>query len=83
MELFEALRKRRAVRDFTEQAIPDDILMKLAYAARRAPTGGNTPYRRILVVNDRKRIRLIKQVSGHPRPTDSPHRDLHGPGGDP
>jgi len=63
MELFEALRKRRAVRDFTEQAIPDDILMKLAYAARRAPTGGNTPYRRILVVNDRKRIRLIKQVS--------------------
>ncbi len=63
MELFEALKERRAVRDFTEQVIPDDLLMRLAYAARRAPTGGNTPYRRILVVNDRKTIRLIKQVS--------------------
>ncbi len=63
MELFEALKRRRAVRDFTNQPVPDVALKKLAYAARRAPTGGNTPYRRILVVKDSKTIRLIKQVS--------------------
>lgn len=63
MELFEALRKRRAVRDFKTDPLPDDIMRKLVYAARRAPTGGNTPYRRILVVKDSKTIRLIKQVS--------------------
>ena len=63
MELFEALKRRRAVREFTSEPVPDEVLKKLAYAARRAPTGGNTPYRRILVVKDDKTIRLIKQVS--------------------
>ncbi len=63
MEFFEALKKRRAVRDFTTEPIPDDLLKKLARAARRAPTGGNTPYRRVLVVKDRKTIRMVRQVS--------------------
>lgn len=63
MQLFESLKKRKAVRDFTSAPLSDDILKKLVYAARRAPTGGNTPYRRILVVKDWKTIRLIKQVS--------------------
>jgi len=63
MELFESLKRRRAVRDFTSTAIPDDILTKLVYAARRAPTGANAPYRRILVVKDQRTISLVKQVS--------------------
>jgi len=63
MEFFEALKNRRAIRDFAAEPVPDELLRKLAYAARRAPTGGNTPYRRILIVRDRKTIRLIKQVS--------------------
>lgn len=63
MELFESLKRRRAVRDFTQEPLSDDVLKKLVYAARRAPTGGNTPYRRILVVKDWKTIRLVKQVS--------------------
>jgi nitroreductase len=63
MELFDALRRRRAVRDFTQELLPDQVLWKLVYAARRAPTGGNTPYRRILVVRDPKTVRLVKQVS--------------------
>jgi nitroreductase len=63
MELFESLKKRKAVRDFTAVPVPEGILKKLVYAARRAPTAGNAPYRRILVVNDPATIRLVKQVS--------------------
>jgi nitroreductase len=63
MEVFEALKKRRAIRDFGPEPLNDDDLKKLVYAARRAPTGGNTPYRRIMVVRDPKTIRLIRQVS--------------------
>ncbi|HUK51589.1 MAG TPA: nitroreductase family protein [Terriglobales bacterium] len=63
MEFLDVLKKRRATRDFSEKPIQEETLWNLAHAARRAPTGGNTPYRRIMVVNDMKTIRLIKQVS--------------------
>ena len=63
MELFESLKRRRAVRDFAGSAIPDDTLKKLVYAARRAPTAANAPYRRVLLVRDPRTISLVKQVS--------------------
>ena len=62
MEVFEALKKRRAVRHFKPDTIPEEVLRKLVYAARRAPTGGNVPYRRTMVVNDQKTIALLKHV---------------------
>jgi len=62
-ELFEALRKRRSIRDFNSDEVPDEVLRKLVYAANRAPTGGNASYRRVVVVRDMKMIELIKQVS--------------------
>lgn len=48
---------------FTNDAIPDEILKRLAKAAHKAPTGSNTPYRRVMIVTDRKRLRLLKQLS--------------------
>lgn len=63
MDVFESLKKRVAVRHFKADPIPEEDLRKLVYAARRAPTGGNTPYRRTMVVTDKKTIRLLKQVS--------------------
>ena len=63
MELFESFKKRRAVRDFAPVPISEETLKRLVYAARRAPTASNAPYRRILVVKDLTTIKLIKQVS--------------------
>jgi len=63
MELVDAIQKRTAIRDYTDDAIPDEILKQLIKAAHKAPTGGNTPYRRIMMVTDRKRLRLLKQLS--------------------
>ncbi len=63
MDVFDALRKRRAIRSFTKQQMDEGILRKLVYAAHRAPTGGNAPYRRVMVVSDEKTIRILRQVS--------------------
>lgn len=63
MDVFEALKKRRAVRHFKPDSISKEFLERLIYAAHRAPTGGNTPYRRLLVVTDRKIIRLMKHIA--------------------
>jgi nitroreductase len=63
LELSAALKARRATRYFSERAIEDDLLWKLAEAAHRAPTAGNTPYRRVMIVKDQKVIRVLRQVS--------------------
>jgi nitroreductase len=61
--LFETLRKRRACRHFEPRPVPDQILEKLAYAAHRAPTGGNTPYRFVIVVKDPVKLKMLKLVA--------------------
>jgi len=63
LELSTALKARRAIRYFSKRPIEDELLRKLATAAHRAPTAGNSPYRRVMIVNDEKVIRVLRQVS--------------------
>lgn len=52
MELQQALRTTGAVRDFSPDAVPDDVLFGLLDAARFAPNGGNRQAWRVIVVRD-------------------------------
>jgi len=61
--LFDVLKKRRACRDFDPKQVPDEILNKIVYAAHRAPTGGNIPYRFVIMVKDPRQLKLLKMVS--------------------
>ena len=61
--LFETMKKRYACRHFEPRPVPDDLLEKLAYAAHRAPTGGNTPYRFVVIVKDPIKLKMLKLVS--------------------
>jgi nitroreductase len=61
--LFEALRRRRMHRAFTDQAVEDEQLEQLAWAASRAPMGGNQLMRRIIVVTDPRRVRALRSVT--------------------
>lgn len=61
--LFDLLRKRHACRHFEHRPVPDGILEKLVYAAHRAPTAGNAPYRFVIVVKDPTTLRMIRLVS--------------------
>ena len=41
MDLFEAIEKRASVRAFTPTEVPEEHLLKIVDAGRRAPSGGN------------------------------------------
>lgn len=60
---FALLKKRHACRHFEPRPVPDKVLERLAYAAHRAPTGGNTPYRFVIVVKDPAQLKMLKLVS--------------------
>jgi len=62
-DLFEVLKKRRACRIFLPKPIPAEVLDKVVYAAHRAPTGGNIPYRFVIVVKEPDQLRMLKAVS--------------------
>src|SRR4051812_38469866 len=63
MELAEALRRRRSVRRYLPDPVPEEVLERLVAAANRAPTASNVPYREILVVDDARIVAAIRQIS--------------------
>ena len=62
-DLFELLKKRRACRSFIPKPIPANDLDKIIYAGHRAPTGGNIPYRFLILVQDPDKLKMLKTVA--------------------
>jgi nitroreductase len=52
MELHDALRSTGAVRDFTPDPVPDEVVYQLLDTARFAPNGGNRQAWHVIVVRD-------------------------------
>jgi nitroreductase len=52
MELSQALRSTGAVREFTGEPVPDDVVFRLLDTARFAPNGGNRQAWHVIVVRD-------------------------------
>jgi nitroreductase len=81
MQVFEAVRKRRSVRRFKQDAIPLETLRKLVDAARVAPSAANLqPLRYIIVTNPDLRRELFPALrwagyiapDGDPPPGEEP-----------
>jgi nitroreductase len=53
MELYDVMHSTAAVREFTTDPVPDEILVRILDHARFAPSGGNRQGWRVLVVRDR------------------------------
>jgi nitroreductase len=61
MELDEILRTTGAVREFTDEPVPDEVLHRILDTARFAPSGGNRQGAHVTVVRDRaSRERLVE-----------------------
>ena len=57
MDLYEAIRKRRMIRAYDPgRPVPDDVLLRVLDAARRAPAAGNSAQVDLLVVDDPERF---------------------------
>ena len=52
MELYEVMRTTSAVRHFTNDPLPDEILYTILDNARFAPSGGNRQGTRIVIIRD-------------------------------
>jgi nitroreductase len=53
MELYDVMRSNAAVREFTNDPLPDDVLGRILDNARFAPTGGNRQGVRVVVLRDK------------------------------
>ena len=53
MELYEVMRSTAAIREFTDDPLPDDVLATILDNARFAPSGGNRQGAHLVLVTDR------------------------------
>ncbi len=63
MELFEAIRKRRSIRQFTSQTVSDDYVNKILEAAILAPSAGNLQSCHFIVVRNKKLIENLSRAA--------------------
>lgn len=88
MELYEVMRTTAAVRKFTDDPLPDEVLHRILDSARFAPSGGNRQGTRVVVVRDRAtRERLaglnepaVRRYVAQSRAGESPWNPVHPPG---
>ena len=64
MELMEAIRTRRAVRDYEDRPVPEDKLRRVLEAARLAPSASNRQRWKFVVVRDLERRRALSRAAG-------------------
>ena len=53
MDLYDVMRTTGAVRRFTDDPLPDDVLERILDNSRFAPSGGNRQGAHVIVVRDR------------------------------
>ncbi|MEQ8187761.1 MAG: nitroreductase family protein [Candidatus Eremiobacterota bacterium] len=63
MELFEAIRKRRSIRQFTSEYVPDDYVNKILEAAILAPSAGNLQSWYFIVVRNKTLIENLAMAA--------------------
>ncbi|MDI6908286.1 nitroreductase family protein [Nocardioides sp.] len=64
MDLYDVMRTTPAVREFTDDPLPDETLHRILDHARFAPSGGNRQGTRIVVVRDQAARRRLAELNG-------------------
>lgn len=67
MDVKEAIRKRRSIRRFKPDPVPDDLIAQILESARLAPSGSNTQPWRFIVVKDAEVRKKLQMASYHQR----------------
>ena len=63
MDVFTAIKGRRSIREFTDQMVAKEILLKLLEAAVWSPSGGNAQTWRFVAITDQEKMKKIKMLS--------------------
>ena len=62
MEFFEAIEKRRTIRDFENARIPDGVVQKIIGAGFKAPTNDHMRDWHFIVIDDRKKVMELLEL---------------------
>lgn len=63
MNVFTAIKGRRSIREFTDQMVAKEILLKLLEAAVWSPSGGNAQTWHFVAITDQEKMKKIKMLS--------------------
>jgi len=64
MDLFEAIEKRASVRGYAPTEVPEEHLLKIADAGRRAPSGGNRQPLQFILIRQKDTLKSLEKVQG-------------------
>ncbi|MDX1448574.1 MAG: nitroreductase family protein [Acidimicrobiia bacterium] len=64
MEFTDVVRRRRMVRNYTEDPVPDDVIERIVDAGVRAPSAGFTQGQSFVVVTSAERRQRIAELAG-------------------
>jgi nitroreductase len=90
MEVDEAIKKRKSIRGYKDEPVPEEKLLKVLEAARLAPSGANKQQYKLVVIKDpEKRKQLSIAAEGQSHIAAAPvvilgvatHPDVHMPNG--
>lgn len=65
MDIFEAILKRRSIRKYKDQEIPDYLIRDLLKAAMYAPSAMNYQSWQFVVINERRKLEEILEIIPH------------------
>lgn len=63
MDVYQAIRSRRTVRDYKPDPIPEDVLRKILQGARWAPSSSNTQKWYFIVIQDRDILTKLGEIA--------------------
>ena len=63
MDLYDVMRTTAAVREFTGDPLPDEVLERILDNARFAPSGGNRQGARVIVIRDQAARKALAELS--------------------
>ncbi len=67
MNVHECIRKRRAVREFLDKEVPDQVIVKILEAGRLAPSQRNRQPWHFIVVKDRGKLARLAEAAPYGR----------------
>lgn len=62
MDVWDAIRQKRAVRDFTDEPLPDDVVERILDAGRRSQSSKNSQPWDFIVIRDRERLQQVSHL---------------------
>ena len=70
MELYDAIEKRRTIRDFEDKPVDMEIIKKILSAGLKAPTNNHLREWEFVIVNDKKERSRILNLEDMTNPDD-------------